>query len=818
MNDNTIPQNEIQLAGHHAILLKNELKLSSAIIKSRRYESVMDSKNLKQLGLSQVLGQGLLIPLNTPDGLSGQIVYRPDEPKEIKLKKAKPNGASQRRTEKYAFPKKQKAFLDCPLVCQEHIKNRSVPLWITDDPIKADVLATQGLCVIAIVGIWDYTGKKNREEIVRLSDWDHIELIGRPIRILFDLEVLSDLQANRILQRLTEHLVHKSPKTKPINLSKLLDGQISTISDWFALGHTVEELEIESELDKPTLASKSVEYTIVEEASEVLECPLELIDDHAYAATWVNVKETIREEMDESGNLVTLDPPKIKITNKLTIIRDDGAAFGGSIPIDQIGFEIHLREPLRPGMGWNGKGVNKFLSGKRSSPKETYDQLISVFNQFIDFHKSLADQNTMCEFVSCFVLSTWFLDSFNVIGYLWINGERGSGKTNLLILISQLSYLGFFISPSGSFASLRDMADYRATLACDDAENITDPRKTDPDKMALLLAGNRKGLTVPLKEMGSDKAWHTRYVNAYSARAFSAIRVPDSTLASRCIIVPMLRTSNSDKGNIDPLDFDHWPHNRSDLIDDLWALALSNLPKMNSFDKWVAKNTKLVGRNFQPWRGLLAIAKWLDESGAQGLYQRMERLSMDYQKERPELEIADTTRIVIQALCVCAISAIKANSSIKNTGQVILSVAEITEMEKKIIEEEELDIEPSNINNRKTGRLLSKLRFPAVPRMGGKGSRSRVIDLKDLADLAESYKVEFNIQDLCLEISLPANGTDGINGINGTEEHLQDEYLENLSLFDEPEVNCAFCGFSSFWQRSDGGWVCGTCHPNPNNH
>ncbi len=770
MKDNTISTQEVQLSEHHIKLLRTELNLSQAIINSRHYKSVMDSKNLKQIGLSQNLGQGVIIPLNTPDGLSGQIVYRPDEPREIKNKKAD----SQLRTAKYFFPNKQKVFLDCPLDCKELIKNPSVPLWITDDPIKADVLATQGLCAIAIVGIWDYAGKKNREEIVRLSDWDHIELVGRPIRILFDREVLLDPQANKILQRLAEHFVHKSQQTKSINLSKLLDGQINTISDWFAFGHTSEELEKESESAKTSLTPKPVEYTIVEEASDVLESPLGLIGGHAYAATWVNVKETIREELDESGNLVTLEPPKINTKNKLTIIRDDGEAFGGRIPLDQIGFEIHLREPLRPGMGWNGKGVKQFLKGKRTSPNEIFDQLVSVFDQFIDFHKSLADQKTMCEFAACFVLSTWFLDSFNVIGYLWINGERGSGKTNLLILISQLSYLGFFISPSGSFASLRDMADYGATLACDDAENITDPNKTDPDKRALLLAGNRKGLTVPLKEMGPDKAWHTRYVNAYSARAFSAIRVPDSTLASRCIIVPMLRTSNSDKGNIDPMDFDIWLHNRSDLIDGLWALALANLSKMNGHDKWVAQNTKLVGRNFQPWRGIHAIAKWLEESGVQGLYLRMEKLSMDYQMARPELEIADTTRIVIQALCACAISAIKANSAIKNTGQVILTIAEVTDAEKKIMIEEDLDIDPSNINNRKTGRILSKLRFPEGSRPGGKGSRYRVIDLKDLAELAESYKVEFNVQDFGIEISLgeplPVNGTNGINGTNGTEE------------------------------------------------
>jgi len=37
--------------------------------------------------------------------------------------------------------------------------------------------------------------------------------------------------------------------------------------------------------------------------------------------------------------------------------------------------------------------------------------------------------------------------------------------------------------------SLRDLTEYGDTLAFDDAENLSGPRKTDPDRRALLLAG-----------------------------------------------------------------------------------------------------------------------------------------------------------------------------------------------------------------------------------------------------------------------------------------------------------------------------------------
>ena len=77
----------------------------------------------------------------------------------------------------------------------------------------------------------------------------------------------------------------------------------------------------------------------------------------------------------------------------------------------------------------------------------------------------------MAELIACYIFTTWLLEAFNVIGFLWPNGDRGSGKTQLLIIVAELAYLGQVILAGGSFASLRDMADYGACLAFDDAEN-----------------------------------------------------------------------------------------------------------------------------------------------------------------------------------------------------------------------------------------------------------------------------------------------------------------------------------------------------------
>ena len=125
------------------------------------------------------------------------------------------------------------------------------------------------------------------------------------------------------------------------------------------------------------------------------------------------------------------------------------------------------------------------------------------------------------------------------------------------------------ILAGATYATLRDLADYGATLAFDEAERIMDRRHGDPEKQGLLLAGNRRGSTVPVKELTGSKTWRTRHINTFCPRLFSAIRLPNEVLMSRTITIPLLRSTDDEPANRDPLDHEIWPYDRRELINDL---------------------------------------------------------------------------------------------------------------------------------------------------------------------------------------------------------------------------------------------------------
>ena len=464
--------------------------------------------------------------------------------------------------------------------------------------------------------------------------------------------------------------------------------------------------------------------------------PLALIDGYAYAAIWPHVKTTSIETVDQQGKTIRHSQPVVKVEQQLCIVRSDGVTFGyGDKELSDLGLEVRLPEIPPDKKLWSSRGVKAFVKGERPNPSEVFRQIVDVVDRFIDFDRSIADQRTMSEMIACYIIATWFLEAFTVIGFIWPNGERGSGKTQLLNLIAELSYLGQLILAGGSYATLRDLADYGATLCFDDAENLSDARRTDPDKRALLLAGNRRGAMVTVKEPSPDgRKWQTRYVNAFCPRAFSAIRLPDEVLSSRTIIVPLVRTGDRQKANVDPLDYTLWPHDRRMLIDSLWGLALAHLQELRPYEAQVNQRADLTGRDLEPWRGILAVGLWLEDKGVAGLFKRMAQLSVSYQSERQRVEACDPVLLVIRALCKClgcdivTLRDLCDVASESNQSKTFILTADIAAAASTIAEEDELDI---TLDAKRIGHMMRKQRFehgnqPGTHKKGWKVSKQEL--------------------------------------------------------------------------------------------
>jgi hypothetical protein len=219
---------------------------------------------------------------------------------------------------------------------------------------------------------------------------------------------------------------------------------------------------------------------------------------------------------------------------------------------------------------------------------------------------------------------------------------------------------------------------------------------------------------------------------------FAAINLPDPTLSSRTIILQLVRSVNKVKANADPLDYKRWPHELRRLVDDCWALALSSVTEMEEHERWVNENADLSWRNLEPWKASLAVAKWLQDRGVVGLWDRMNALSVKYQAARQELESEDINTLIVRALCSCEGCEVSELSvGVQSTTTTFYTTAKIVNEAIIVSDSEELGVPANDLNVVTVGRKMKRLGFKDS-RQGGTGNKGWLVSRKQLADVARS--------------------------------------------------------------------------------
>jgi hypothetical protein len=489
------------------------------------------------------------------------------------------------------------------------------------------------------------------------------------------------------------------------------------------------------------------EVELLDDTPLTLTRPLALVDGIAYAAAWPWVRTVRRESLNKAGDVVRHDPPLVETERVLVVVRGDGTVFGpgSGHPIDSLGLALKLADPPRDGKGWSTPGVKRYHAGARPDAADVLRRVAGVYDAFIDFAHSFADQRALCELSALFSLQTWFAPAYTVLGYPWPNGERGTGKTQWGTCWANTSYLGEVLLSSGSFAALRDLAAYGAALLFDDAEILSDPKRCDPQKRELFLAGNRRGASVALKEQQPDGTWQTRWVSAFCPRGFTAINLPDQVLASRSIILPLARTADPRRGNRDPGDLARWPCDQQALQDDCYALALALLPE--AADAWAELDAEesCSGREFEPWRALVAVARLLERQGVDGLEARLRATMAAYQEEKTDLLDGDRTVWAVRAVHAVAFPGVALDALDTSTAldalqeRVPFTSNDVCDAIKKLAEESEVDAEWANPS--RVGHVLKRLRLKRERENTAKRRRLYVPTKGEVLALGRAYGV-----------------------------------------------------------------------------
>lgn len=218
------------IAAHHRQMLAAS-GVSEDRAKVRGYETVNDKSRLIDLGVAQAGRRvpGLLVPSLRVDGSTWGYQYRPDVPR----------ADSKGREVKYETPVGQPNGIDIPPGVGEKIGDPSVPLFITEGVKKADCAAAQGLCCVALPGVWSWRGTNSVGGKTAVADFHDIALNERRVILAFDGDVARKQSVRQALSALTDYLRSKGARVEYLHLP---DTDAKTGLDDYLTEHTTEEL------------------------------------------------------------------------------------------------------------------------------------------------------------------------------------------------------------------------------------------------------------------------------------------------------------------------------------------------------------------------------------------------------------------------------------------------------------------------------------------------------------------------------------------------------------------------------------------------
>jgi|SRR5215217_4276081 len=186
-----------KLADDHKKMLVRESRIGRNAIRARGYRTIRSKAELERLGFGRAQRNtpGLLIPIHGPAGDVAMYQYRPDEPR---IKDGKPV--------KYETPRGSRMALDVHPFARARLGDPKVPLFVTEGVKKGDALVSQGLCAVALIGVWNWRGTNEFDGKTALPDWEHVALNGRQVYTIFDSDVMLKKEVYSALVRLKAFL------------------------------------------------------------------------------------------------------------------------------------------------------------------------------------------------------------------------------------------------------------------------------------------------------------------------------------------------------------------------------------------------------------------------------------------------------------------------------------------------------------------------------------------------------------------------------------------------------------------------------------
>jgi len=251
---------------------------------------------------------------------------------------------------------------------------------------------------------------------------------------------------------------------------------------------------------------------------------------------------------------------------------------------------------------WNDAHAEAWLAG---DPAPTFAEMIALLvhelRAVVEFsreeHAALG---------AVWALGTYFAHHALTFPRLALTGERGSGKSKVLSILSAVAFNGSLCLAPTPAVLFRLIDEVRGALLVDEVESLDSEDKHEV--LGIINAGYKRGATVPRVE--GDRNRRVEFFSVYAPLALAGIRGLHATTEDRCI--PLVMQRGTDLGRINA-EVDSDAPTFARIRNGAYRLLLTRGVPFLSALKTVPLPVWLHARARELWRPLLALAHLADQ-------------------------------------------------------------------------------------------------------------------------------------------------------------------------------------------------------------
>ncbi len=335
---------------------------------------------------------------------------------------------------------------------------------------------------------------------------------------------------------------------------------------------------------------------------------------------------------DEINKAMT-DYKPLKTINLSQDWVDDILSYG--FTLKGIGYVINNRGEIHPIDKLKSKGYVPITDkiSKSSFPMEYLNaNLKKRIEEFNTSHLIKKIHNYLktyiyleeCEqynFLTIWIMGTYIFNLFRFYPYIHIQGEKNSGKSTLLDILTPIVFNGLFVSSISGAALFRIVNENSPTL-CIDEFDTSNPKKSESELTLIKISkdGFKKGGKV-IRCHGDEH--NTKEYNAYCPKIFAGINEIEDVLADRMIRIPIKRKTLNENikkyvGTKEILLL------QNGIKNDLYLFGLKSASKIYQyyleFDVNSQELNHLSNRSGELWSPIFSIARYIEEDDSNKIY------------------------------------------------------------------------------------------------------------------------------------------------------------------------------------------------------